>query len=374
MAESRRRRLESVNSTTTSVEFVSMPKYTATDFTTTWKSAGSLNAAEVQKSWKVMLTVAVSCLLAAIAALLGMHGDKRSVQIVVEESTTRLVNEKSKEPKLLIDDALPNILKETPFAEKVIRELKIYHRWFGVIFFYSANFSRAIRVMSLVTSMIVMLFANAVTYNVAYPDDDSCQLYASPAECVTPQSSFSGGSKCYWSYATNSCKFKEPANDLKQVVFVAIIAAVMSTPIAVFADYIIMEYVAAGVKQSNLRHHSTVLMTGKNNRATITREKNTLTTIRKPNSPLQPMSRRLVAGDSNRSSAIATRPVSTTDGGRRSSSERKFSSGQDDGTTLYTTLQEDMSMLLHSLRMFRETLSGDDLKSFEGKLIYTFVF
>jgi hypothetical protein len=57
-----------------------------------------------------------------------------------------------------------------------------------------------------------------------------------------------GGSKCKWSPRDGSCSFIEPSEDITIVIFIAILSAVISTPIAIAEGIIIHNYLAAATR------------------------------------------------------------------------------------------------------------------------------
>ncbi|MFV0116835.1 hypothetical protein ACNF33_13965, partial [Staphylococcus aureus] len=66
--------------------------------------------------------------------------------------------------------------------------------------------------------------------------------------CLAEQSPYgTGDNKCLWhhGYRRGHCTFNEPSGSLKTVLFIAIFAAMVSTPIALSADWIIMNVLAA---------------------------------------------------------------------------------------------------------------------------------
>eukprot|EP01034_Spumella_vulgaris_P047445 gene47445-biopygen18173 len=92
---------------------------------------------------------------------------------------------------MLIEDCLPQVLSESmSLSKKISDELKRHHRWFAVIFFYCDRFPRVLRVMSLVTNIIIMLFVQCVTYTLTNPDDGSCELLKDQADCLVPRSPY----------------------------------------------------------------------------------------------------------------------------------------------------------------------------------------
>jgi hypothetical protein len=251
------------------VDLSTMFRSVSSDFVSTWTSAESLSIDDITKGWQVLVTVSTTFCIAVAAAFLGMYMDAKSMHRIAAVSNdisalkgksvhnegpmTSLSRGKSEviSPLQMIEASLPNIFKEDPFLTKFIREVKVYHKWFGVIFFYSENFPRPARVLSLVMSALMMLFANALTYNIANPNDGTCEAYITEADCIAQRSDVTTGSKCFWDGL--SCHYNEASSSLNQVVFVAVISAVVSTPLAVFAEYVVMNHLAAKAEASKDR-------------------------------------------------------------------------------------------------------------------------
>jgi hypothetical protein len=130
----------------------------------------------------------------------------------------------------LVDSSLPTALTSKPFIERFLQESKQNHKWAGVVYHFSPHFSRMLRVLSLGTNMLVMLFMNAVTYAVTNPDDGSCVLMTTIETCLEQKSTLARGeSMCYWTPDRNDnsfaddrltddaggvCAFREPADDM----------------------------------------------------------------------------------------------------------------------------------------------------------------
>jgi hypothetical protein len=152
----------------------------------------------------------------------------------------------------IAEEALPQVLSSRSLFVKYKDELKRHHRWAGVFFHFTKKFPRALRVLSLATNIITMLFIQSITYNLTNGDDGSCGVLQTEGQCLEPSSSFSAGSsKCYWisgseyDQATERCKFVHPESNLNVIVFVAIVSAVVSTPIAITLDWVIQHVLAA---------------------------------------------------------------------------------------------------------------------------------
>ena len=156
----------------------------------------------------------------------------------------------------LLEESLPRVLvQQQAFADRFTSEVKQHHRWLGVVCFYSDSFPRSLRILSLATNIVVMLFVQSITYNLTKPDDGSCGTYTTQSTCLEPQSSLgTGESKCAWS--DDHCSFVEHATCFTVVLFVAMISAILSTPIAYFQDYLIFEYLAAPIRSPTIRDDS----------------------------------------------------------------------------------------------------------------------
>jgi hypothetical protein len=106
----------------------------------------------------------------------------------------------------------------------------------------------------------------AITYNIADPDNGSCEQSRNEMSCMKIKSSLNSEQPmCYWTYdsgnsttGSGSCHYRPINNDLQRVVFVALISAILSTPIAVFTQYLIREFLAPSLIKPNTQvHHET---------------------------------------------------------------------------------------------------------------------
>jgi hypothetical protein len=149
----------------------------------------------------------------------------------------------------LADESLPSILSSNTLYNRVTTELKRHHRWFCVVFYYTPKFPRTVRVLSLTSNLVVMLFMQAVTYGLMYPDDKSC-VDLSQQQCEVADSPYQqGASKCQYNTADGTCTLVQPDVGFYVVVFVAVFSALVATPIGVLTDYIIMEVLTAPTKK-----------------------------------------------------------------------------------------------------------------------------
>jgi hypothetical protein len=114
------------------------------------------------------------------------------------------------------------------------------------------------RVLSLFSSIVIMLFVQSVTYNIADPDDGSCESCEDESCCLSLRSTLNSNEDCcYWEPFTRSanlssstvssavkspgsCHFRDIGEDMTRMFIVAIISAVVSAPLALSIQHLIM--------------------------------------------------------------------------------------------------------------------------------------
>ena len=232
-------------------------------------SVTDLNAAVIEEEWTVLATIGTFMAITIGFIFLGHYLDRKihhRTQIA-EHTKSKLglfdkgthrrqllpsVSSRSTDATAIdkeiarLEESLPAVLSNKSFMEKFLVEIRRHHRWFEAIFHFSPSFPRSLRILSLATHVIIMLFVQSIIYNVSNPDDGSCVTYRSKAACQLPKSSFgSGGSQCKWSAGDSSCSFIEPTEDITVIIFVAILSAVFSTPFAIREGWIIRRILAA---------------------------------------------------------------------------------------------------------------------------------
>jgi hypothetical protein len=160
----------------------------------------------------------------------------------------------------LMEEALPQILSSQLLWEKIWNETRRHHKWIAIIYYFSLDYPRILRIVSLATNIIISLFIQALTFGLSEGDDGTCERLMNEAACLVPRSSYgTGGSKCYWTPATSSnnpspnggkCSFIQPNDELKITLFVAIFSALASIPMSVFCDWLINRILAAPLSSS----------------------------------------------------------------------------------------------------------------------------
>jgi hypothetical protein len=75
-------------------------------------------------------------------------------------------------------------------------------------------------------------------------------MYQVKSDCLAEASPYqTGASKCFWDGKTDTCGLVEPDSSVRVILFVAIFSALVSTPLAVGIDWVIMFLLAPPTKQ-----------------------------------------------------------------------------------------------------------------------------
>jgi len=252
-----------------SVSYVSMLEATLHSFTSTVETVNTLNVSKVEQGWRALVTLGVLAFSIVIALLWSHYADNQVMKIKPIDGTASSIakNIKSSQQRSLlnrkkrvlinrelemVENSLPKVLSSRSFSQRVADEVKHHHRWIGVIFYFTEDFPRVLRVVSLATNIIIMLFMQSLTYNFTNPDDGTCQTFYSESTCIQPRSAFSTNDpKCSWTSKTNTCKFIEPDGQIQIVLFVAFFCAIVTTPIALTVDWVINRVLSAPTVESS---------------------------------------------------------------------------------------------------------------------------
>jgi hypothetical protein len=301
--EGRRRRLvgnSTFSSSEITVSYVSMLETIVKKFEDTVISADSLSTEKIAKGYQAILVIGMLSAAIIIAMIYSYHADKQAKKVDTME--TKKIDEAFLKPNLrmksstvtpsltisvssatrvssslipssqtnslmivegqdisqLAEEALPTILQSSSssrsWKSKFFDELKRHHRWLGIIFFYSEKFPRILRVLSLSNNIILMLFVQSLTYSMNHSNDGSCKRLNNETDCLQPRSGYAtGSSKCYWTPPSSTtsqtsegtCDFIQPNDSIEVILFVAVFSAIVSTPLAILVDWIIIHILAA---------------------------------------------------------------------------------------------------------------------------------
>jgi hypothetical protein len=289
---------------TVSVSYVSMLTAVAGTFLTTVNVATKLNGAMVAKGWQALVTLGTllvffvssmafahfaddkvkkkiandantadrekrrsslvqrgGSMIHRIARLGSVAQPQQSTQLRTDIAQLVERNKKTRMQQnrymVMAEEALPKVLLTSKsLVRRTVDEIKRHHRWIGVIYYFSKKFPRVLRIVSLATNIIVMLFMQSLTYDLTKGDDGSCESFKTEEACLEPRSQYSSSmSRCYWSYPDTSrptvgeCHFIQPDNSFTVVIFVAVFSALVSTPIALLADWIIQNVLSVPTTQ-----------------------------------------------------------------------------------------------------------------------------
>ena len=252
-----------------SINYVSMMLSMTDTFEQTILTADDLSVSTLKDGWQAFVVIGVFAFVMICWILLAHYLDQIALQEFDRLQTNKpsVVIETDHDPNAVVSSsknflsfaemALPQILSSSSWIYRLKEELRHHHRWIGVLFHYSKKFPRALRVISLATNIIVMLFVQSITYALSKGDDGSCDDLKSETACLDPRSPYSASDpKCYWiSDSTSSnggnCNFIQADNDAKVVIFVAIFSAMLSTPIALLVDWLIKHVLTAPILSDN---------------------------------------------------------------------------------------------------------------------------
>jgi hypothetical protein len=408
----RRRRLQDSGATESddssiSVDFTSAGESVFHEFVSTWGSVDELSARDVFTSIHVLVTMSVIGIVSIVLVLLAWredvkdikkekemkevfrvyhrihrHSSKKKkkvphnlpllstkkytngfvspVQVKMRDVQSRReivqgrVNESTrsyneKHAISLLNSSLPSVMQPLPMWVKYKDELKAYHRWGGIYFHYSAVYTRPLRMLSLITNIIIFLFVEAVTYELADPDDGSCEELKTLSTCLSEKSSFdSSESKCYWDINSSGCEIREVDNSLMKVMLVAIFASIIGTPFVALLQVLIQKNLAA---ETLIVKKISPSLKDKGNEVIMRRA---FVRGREGTAPVEKEIR------PKRFAAIL--PVHTAD----DKESRRISLFDSDGKLILSnTAHEELPLLFADVQQYRTLLSREDCKVFD---------
>ena len=111
-------------------------------------------------------------------------------------------------------------------------------------------FARVSQVLSLFSSIVIMLFVQSVTYNLADPDDGSCEACNNETCCLTLKSTLNlNQDRCYWDLSASSinstlvngsCHFRDIGEDMTRMFIVTFFSTIVSAPLALGVQHLIV--------------------------------------------------------------------------------------------------------------------------------------
>ena len=266
------------------------------DFVSTWISSSTLTTSEVSESILVLTTLINLGVLFLFSVLVTLRLDDQekkkkvfqkdlmdhhhSVNLKIPHRSTVLRVKSSVENELsLLNQSFPQVFRSNTFWNKFKNEMKVYHRWLGIVFYYSPVYPRSLRVVSLFSSIVIMLFIQSVTYNIAAPDDGSCESQDTESGCLSLKSTLnSNENRCYWTNTVNyllpqnssemnvsegNCSFRPVDGSVMQLFTITLISAVLSAPFSLSIDFVLRNLLCQQTLSSN--NNSTIISPGHSN-------------------------------------------------------------------------------------------------------------
>jgi hypothetical protein len=164
-------------------------------------------------------------------------------------------------------------------------------------------------------------------YNLADPDDGSCERQKTMEDCLVLKSSLSKSSECVWEQKPNGqdqCSFRPLQDDFNRVLIVAMLSGILSSPFSIFFQSLILFVLSADTK--------------------------------------------VPSSERKMSSRVGGRGLERSQSVGQTSFDLKLNRVSIDlkeENLLPLSLQEDFGMLLKKLRLYRKELSAEDKEEFE---------
>jgi hypothetical protein len=316
------------------------------EFVGTWKSAAEMSASDVAQNLTVLFTISSVAIIGVFGLFVSSrldHQDEKNVVSSLARKTAvdpnpisnskrksflREVISKSKprhhrqavmkrniigsNEEKRIEESLPFVMRPVPLLEKCKNEVIIHHRWIGIFSYYSFEYPRPFRLLSLWMNVVIMLFIQSVTYALADPDDGSCERQATLEGCLSIKSSLSNGRQCIWNEEKDFCSFRPIQDDFDRVLIVAVLSGIISTPFSIVFQSLILFVLSAKTKTKSTEEIS---------KGRVGRVSHRITELHQ----------------------------------------------QGNSVTLSTTLLQDLALLLDKVRSYRRDLSSDKIEEFERK-------
>jgi hypothetical protein len=104
----------------------------------------------------------------------------------------------------------------------------------------------------------------SVTYNIADPDDGSCEECQDESCCLSLKSSLNSRvHRCHWnptdaSTLEGSCHFRDIGHDLTRTVIVALISAIVSAPFALSMQYVVLNVLSKTTRDAKKQNQTEI--------------------------------------------------------------------------------------------------------------------
>ena len=199
---------------------------------------------------------------------------------------------------------------------------------------------------------MIMLFIQSVTYNIADPDDGSCERQQTMVDCLKLKSSLSSSEECVWNGDSGECSFRPINQDFDRVLIVAMLSGILSAPFSIFFQSLILFVLSAKTKVSSRDRRLSSSVGGRG--AGMSRRSGIQSQINNKLSRVTSDLNGMGVGNGNGNGKEFSE-VFTTD-------------------SLPTTLAEDLGLLLKKLRVYRSSLNEKEKEEFQCEFSFSCLF
>jgi hypothetical protein len=218
-----------------------MLAYMTVEFGATWESAGSLSVATVNENRMAVISLSIVAGISAISLLLAMRSEVSVEELKSKETGTKkqLMLMSADEMDEFLESALPRVFRAESHVALFLSSMVERHRWLNAMFVKSTSRPRHYRVMALINYVVLVLFGNAITFQLTMPDSNQCDSRFSEADCSSVQSPYSKSPLCEWDMVESECVYIHVINRLSDVVMLTIISAMFTLPLTLLHDFLI---------------------------------------------------------------------------------------------------------------------------------------
>lgn len=228
-----------------SVHFIPMVKYMTLEFAATWSSADSLSLKTINKGRVAVISLSAIAVISLIGLLVAMGKEvfdgQSEKQKKSEGNKKKQVSSMSAdEIGEVLEGALPRVFRSESHLALFLNSLVERHRWLNVVFVKSSSRPRPYRVIALINYVILVLFGNAITYQLTMSNASDCDYQTTEADCISVISPYSSSdSLCEWNNEQYQCIYKPVITKLSHIFMMTIVSAMFTLPLTIFHDFLI---------------------------------------------------------------------------------------------------------------------------------------
>jgi hypothetical protein len=158
--------------------------------------------------------------------------------------------------KTSVDTVLSHVLLETSWFTEMKAHFGKEHEWFNVMYSFDPKMPRPVRVMILVTSVITLMFLEALLFVLAYPDP-GCSGFNDETTCLAEDSVYDQTKPaCLWDQSSQTCHFNEPSAGVELMLAISLITLILATPFDVIIPMVIEEVLSKRIRWNLLNEKS----------------------------------------------------------------------------------------------------------------------